>query len=73
MNTHNLMAEIEPLNLENLKACGDYNNLVDEELNLILNDLKCFVEIIVSTYLKNNILIDNQQVIYLNNQKQEAA
>ena len=63
----------EPLTIENLRACEGYENISELEANTIIESLKTFAEIVISTYLKNNILIDNQQVIYLNSQKQEAA
>lgn len=63
----------EPLTIESLRNCKGYEHLTNEEANHIVNSFKTLVSIMVETHLKNNIIIDNQQVVYLNRQKQEAA
>lgn len=65
--------EEEPLTIENLRACKRYENLTDEQITGIINSLESLIEIMVLTYLKNNSIIDNQQVIYLNHQDKQAA
>jgi hypothetical protein len=63
----------EPLTIESLRNCKGYENLTNEEATDIVNSFKTLVTIMVETHLKNNIIIDNQQVVYLDRQKQQAA
>ena len=59
-NYHNLISKTEdkePLTIENLRACEGYENISEQEANAIIESLKTFAEIVISTHLKNNIII----------------
>lgn len=63
----------EPLTIESLRNCKGYEHITNEEATHVVNSFKTLVSIMVETHLKNNIIIDNQQVVYLDIQKQQAA
>lgn len=65
--------EQDPITVESIRACKGYENLSDEEAADMVFTLKTLAEIMVTSYLKKNILIDNQHIVSLNSQKQEAA
>ena len=62
----------EPLNIQSLRNCKGYENVSDAKLTEIVNSLKIFASILVTSSLNNTICIDNQQVVYLNKQTKAA-
>ena len=62
----------ELLNVKTLRLCKGYENLSDAQATEIVNSLKTFASILVNTHLKNSIVIDNQQVVYLKQQNKAS-
>ncbi|HMT75469.1 MAG TPA: hypothetical protein PKA77_15460 [Chitinophagaceae bacterium] len=63
----------EPLTIHSLRSCKGYEQLNDEQAGAIVKSLKTFAELLLLAAHKKTTLIDNQHVVYLEEQKKAAG